>query len=70
MSMIGKEVQFSSRFLRDTGQQTGDFPLKRGTVIRELALADDKFLVTVDDAAFGEWKAHSSNLEVVSRPRD
>lgn len=69
MSMIGKEVRFTARFLRDTGQHVGDWPLKRGTVVRELKLAEDKFLVTVDDAAFGQWKAHSSNVELIPNSR-
>jgi hypothetical protein len=69
MSMMGKEVRFTAQFLRDTGQHVGDWPLKRGTVARELRLANDTFLVTVDDAVFGQWKAHSSNVEVIPRFR-
>ncbi|MDK8465919.1 hypothetical protein [Marinobacter sp. SS13-12] len=65
MSFRGKEVRFTKRFLRDTGQVVGDMPLKRGTVIRELPLEGGKFLLTIEDAAFGEWKSHSSNVEVI-----
>lgn len=70
MSLLGKEVRFTAQFLRDTGQHVGDWPLKRGTVVRELPLPEGKSLVTVDDAAFGEWKAHSANVEVVQNCRN
>lgn len=70
MSLLGKEVRFTAQFLRDTGQHIGDWPLKRGTVVRELPLDGGNSLVTVDDAAFGEWKAHSANIELVKSTRN
>lgn len=70
MSLLGKEVRFTAQFLRDTGQHVGDWPLKRGIVVKELPLSEGKSLVTVNDAAFGEWKAHSANVEVVKSCRN
>jgi hypothetical protein len=66
MSYIGKVVRLSSDFLRNTGQVVGDGPLKIGVVVSEKHIQENRFLLVVDDAAFGIWKALSSNVEVVS----
>ena len=65
MVLVGKTVRFTDRFLRSTGQVTGDAPFKKGVVESEVPVSGKISLVKVNDSRFGEWKALSSNVEVV-----
>lgn len=62
---VGDTVRLSATFLRNTGQFYGDSTLMEGGIIEITPINDRAFLVTVDDAAFGTWKALDTNLELV-----
>lgn len=64
MQYLGKTVRLSAMFLRNTGQVCGDEPLKKGVVVAQAEVAEGKYLLEIDDAAFGRWKALSTNIEV------
>lgn len=65
MVLVGKTVRFTKRFLRSTGQIAGDAPFKIGVVESEVPVSGKISLVKVNDSKFGEWKALSSNVEVI-----
>jgi hypothetical protein len=65
-SYLGQVVRLSKTFLQNTGQFYGDEPLKQGVVVAESKVSERLCMVTVNDAAFGNWKALTSNIEVVT----
>ena len=62
---VGAKVRYSAKFLRSTGQYTGDIPFARG-VITALRPMGDATIATVDfKASLGrDMNVLTANLEV------
>ena len=64
---IGDRVQFSQKFLRNTGQFTGDVPFAKGIVTEIEKFGQGFTLVTVDwDVLDSPAKVNMKNLEILN----
>ena len=62
---LNKTVKLSERFLSHNAKISQDGDLKEGIVVDEKRIGNNRFILTVDDAEFGEWKAISTNVDIV-----
>ena len=67
MIHAGDRVRYTAKWLRSTGNQTGDLPFARGTVLDIVGVGPDLYLAEViwDDPDIPP-RVRDTNLEMVS----
>lgn len=64
---IGDRVAYAARFLKSTGQITGEAPFRRGTVCAVKSISDYDLLTVDWDDRIAARPVLASNLTLVSR---
>lgn len=65
MDYLGKAVRLNSEYISQKGRvRDEDASLRRGVVIDQIDISDNRSLLIVDDEIFGIWRTSSRYIEL------